>query len=122
MRLGLNGGFTIPKDYVGSATLVIVWTSTITTGDVVWDFEYRAVGGDDSESLDQAGTQESVSVTDTAPSAANERMEATIALTSANFAVDDEVEFYFARDGTDAADTMAGAAMLFSLIFQYARA
>lgn len=122
VRLGLHGGFTIPKDYVGSAVLVIVWTATLTSGDVVWDFEYRAVGGNDTTSLDQAGTQESVTVTDTAPGAANRRLEATINLTSGNFAVDNEVEFFFARDGADAADTMAGSAMLFSLIFQYARA
>jgi len=45
--------------------------------------------------------------------------EATISLTSGNFAVDDDVEFYFARDGGDAADTLAGSALLFSLALQF---
>lgn len=121
-RVGYYGGFVVPKNYVGSATIIIVWTSTVTTGDVVWDFEYRAVGGDDAESLDQAGTQESVTVTDTAPSAAHERMEASIALTAGNFAVDDEVEYFLASDGSDAADTLAGARLLISALFQYADA
>jgi hypothetical protein len=120
VRHGFHGGFVVPKNYVGTAVVVIVWTTTLITGAVVWDYEYRAVGGDDLESLDQAGTQESVTVTDTAPSAAHERMEVTIALTSGNFAVDDEVTFYLARDGVDAADTLAGSALLFSALFQYA--
>lgn len=122
VRHGLHGGFVVPKNYVGSPVVVIVWTTTLIAGDVVWDFEYRAVGGNDAESLDQAGTQESVTVTDTAPSAAHERLEATVALTAANLAPDDEVEFFLARDGADAADTMAGAAILFSALFQYSDA
>ena len=121
-RIGLAGGFTIPKNYVGSAKLIIAWTSTAITGDVEWDFDYRTVGGDDTESLDQIGTQESVNLNDTAPSAVNERMECSISLTSTNFAVDDEVEFELFRDGTDAGDTMAAAAIVFSVMFEYADA
>lgn len=122
VRHGFYGSFNVPKNYVGSAVLVIVWTATLTTGDVVWDFEYRAVGGNDAESFDQAGTQESVTVTDTAASAANERLEVTISLTSGNLAVDDTVTFFFARDGADGADTLAGSALLFDLLLQYADA
>lgn len=118
-RIGLHGGFTVPKNYVGTAKIIVVWTSTATSGDVEWDFDYRAVGGDDAESLDQAGTQETVNINDTAPSAAHERMEASLTLTSGNFAVDDEVEFTLFRDGTDAGDTMAAAAIVFSVLFEY---
>ena len=121
-RKGIRGGFTVPKDYVDSANLIIVWTSTAITGDVEWDFDYRAVGGDDTESLDQAGTQESVNSNDTAPSAIHERLEISIALTDGNFAVDDEVEFELFRDGSDAGDTMAAAAIVFSVMFEYADA
>ena len=97
-RLGLAGGFTIPKNYIGAAKLIIVWTSTAITGDVEWDCDYRAVGGDNSESLDQTGTQESVNLNDTAPTAANNRLECSITLTAGNFAVDDEVEFELFTD------------------------
>lgn len=121
-RIGLRGRFTVPKNYVGTAVLVIVWTATITSGNVVWDFDYRAVTGNDTESLDQSGNQESVTVTDAAPGAANRRLEVTISLTSANFAADDTVEFELFRDGVDAADTMAGSAILVDLLFQYADA
>lgn len=118
-RHGLYGLFDVPQNYTDTANLVIVWTSTAVANDVEWDLDYRAVGGNDIESLDQAGTQESVNTNDTAPSAANERMEITIALTDGNFAAGDTVEFFFARDGTDAGDTMAAAAMLFGLFFEY---
>lgn len=121
-RIGLKGGFTVPKNYVGSAKIVVVWTATIITGDVAWDIDYRAVGGNDTESLDQVGTQESATVTDTAPGAALRRLEALITLTAANLAVDDEVTFELFRDGADAADTMAGSAILFALLFEYADA
>jgi hypothetical protein len=121
-RMGLQGGFTVPQNYVNSANLVIVWTSTATSGDVEWDFDYRAVGGNDTESLDQAGTQESVNSNDTAPSAAHERMEISIALTDGNFAAGDEVTFGLFRDGTDGGDTMAAAGILFNAFFEYADA
>lgn len=121
-RLGLRGGFTIPKNFVGTPKIIVVWTSTATSGDVVWDFDYRAVGGDDTESLDQAGTQEAVTVTDTAPGAAHRRLEASMSLTAANLAVDDEVEFEIFRDGAAAGDTMAAAAIVFQVLFEYADA
>lgn len=118
-RTGLHGLFAVPQNYVDTANVVIVWSSTATAGDVEWDFDYRAVGGDDSESLDQAGTQESVNHNDDAPSAAWERQEDTIALTDGNFAAGDTVEFALFRDGTDGGDDMAASAYLFELFFEY---
>ena len=118
-RIGLRGKFNVPKNYVGTAKIIAVWTGTAITGDVENDFDYRAVGGNDTESFDQTGTQESVNQNDTAPSAVNERMENILTLTSANLAADDTVQFEFFRDGTDAGDTMAAAQILHDLLFQY---
>lgn len=118
-KLNLHGRFEVPQNYVGTANLVVVWTTTATTGDVEWDFDYRAVGGNDTESLDQATAQQSVNSNDTAPSAANERMEISIALTDGNFAAGDTVEYILSRDGVDAGDTIATAVMLFDAIFEY---
>lgn len=118
-RDGLLGQFYVPDNYASGANLVLLWTSTATSGDVEWDFDYRAVGGNDTESLDQAGTQESVNANDTAPSAVNERMEIAIALTDGNFAAEDTVEFELFRDGTDGGDGMAAAAILFDAWFEY---
>lgn len=121
-RIGFYGAFDVPQNYVGTAKLVIRWTTTATSGDVEWDMDYRAIGGDDTESLDQATAQESVNLNDTAPSAANERQVCTIDLTSANFAAGDTVEFGLFRDGTDAGDTIAAAVQIHAVVFQYADA
>ena len=118
-RDALHGSFTVPQNYVGTANLIVVWTSLATSGDVEWDFDYRAVGGNDTESFDQTGTQESVNSNDTAPSAANERMEITISLTNGNFATGDNVLFTLFRDGTDAGDTLSDNVLLFELYFEY---
>lgn len=118
-RIGIYGVFDVPLGYVDGASVVRVWTSTAIVGDVEWDFDYRSVGGDDSESLDQAGVQESVNSNDTAPSAAHERMETTTALTDGNFSPGDTVQFYLVRDMTDAGDTMAASALLFEAFFEY---
>jgi putative transposon-encoded protein len=118
-RIGIRGAFAVPKNYVGTPAVVIVWTSTATSGNVVWDFDYRSVGGDNTTSLDQATVQQAVTVTDAAPSAANNRLEVSISLTAGNFAVDNTVQFNFYRDGADGADTMAAAALLHGLSFQY---
>jgi hypothetical protein len=117
-RIGLHGSFPVPEDYVGGAKIVAEWSAAQTSGDVVIEIDYRAVGGNDAESLDQAGTQESLSVTDTAPSAAWERMEAEMTATAGNFAANDICQFQVFRDGT-AADTLAGNLVLFNLFFEY---
>jgi len=121
-KLTLHGRFHVPKNYVGTAAIILVWTSTITTNNVVWDFDYRAVGGDNAESLDQATHQESVTVTDTAPTAGMNRMEVSVSLTAGNLAADDTVEFLLSRDGADAADDLVGAVILVDAFFQYADA
>ena len=118
-KIGFAGGFFVPKNYNTSAKIYPIWTSTATSGNVVWTFDYRTVGGDDTTSLDQSGTEESASVTDAAPTAANRRLEPSISLTSANFAADEQVSFHLYRDGTSGSDTMAAAAQLWELIFEY---
>lgn len=118
-RIGVQGGFTVPKNYVSAPKIVVVWTTVAITGVAVWDFDYRAVGGDDLESLDQIGTQESLTVSDTAPSTALERMEASLSLIAGNLAVDDEVEFGFFFDDTDVNNTLGQKALIFSLLFEY---
>jgi hypothetical protein len=119
VKHGVYGGFRVPKNYNSGAKLVIEWSATLTSGDVVFDFDYNAVGGNDAESLDPSAWQESVTVTDTAPAVARRKLIATVNLTAVNFTVDDEVQFFFGRDGVDGADTMAGRAYVFNLVFEY---
>lgn len=122
VKSGIYGRFTVPDDYLttNTVTCVVSWTSTITSGDVVFDLDYRAVGGDNAESLDQATAQEALTVTDTAPSSANLRMVATMTFTASNLLAGDDVEFFFGRDGAAGGDTLAGSVIVHSLIFKYA--
>jgi len=118
-RMPLHGGFAVPKDYMGSAVTVLVWSSATITGNLVWDFDYIAVGGDDSESLDNGSATETLTVTDAAPSTLWYKLETTIALASAGIVADDEFEWILYRDGVNASDTHADDAILFNLLFQY---
>ena len=119
-RVGVYGIFTVPKNYVGSPKIIVKWNATVTSEDRVWDFEYRAVAA--AESLDQTGTQESVTVTTTVPGTAHNKIESSLTLTGSNLAVDDEVEFFLAADGADAADTIAAATLVHAVQFEYADA
>jgi hypothetical protein len=121
-KVGAHGTFHVPQNYVGSPRIYLVWTSTVTTGNCVWDVDYRAIGGDDAESLDQGTFQESLSVTDAAPSAAHERNTPSVSLTAGNLAAGDTVELVISVDGADAADTEAGARLLVGVVFEYADA
>ena len=118
VKHGVYGAFEIPQNYVGTAKLGVIWAATLTTGDVVFDFDYRAIA--DDESLDQATWQESVTSTKTVDGTARERDTVLITLTSANFTIADTVEFFFGRDGADSADTAAGRAYVFGLFLEYA--
>ena len=119
----VSGVFRVPENYVGTPEVHVEWTSTAIVNEVVFDFDYRAIGGNDVESLDQATHQQSVTVTDTAPSAINEKMTAIFTgITASNFAIGDLVQFLFSRDGVDVADDMAAAAIVHGLWFKYADA
>lgn len=121
-KIGFYDTFEVPQNYVGAAKFIAVWTSTATSGNVVWQCDYRTVAGDDANSLDQAGTEETPNVTDAAPTAANRRLEAQISPTAANFAAGETVEFFFNRLGTSGSDTMAAAAQLHDLLFEWSDA
>lgn len=121
--VGVYGVFVVPQNYSTSPAIIPVWSATATTGNVRWQFNYRAIGGDDTESLDQTTFQETIEANDAAPSAIHERLTPSLSLTAGNLAAGDLVEFYLVREGSDTTnDTMSAAAMLHDLIFQYADA
>lgn len=115
----LYGQCTLPQNYVTTAVIVIIWTATATSGNVVWGFDYRVVGGDDTTSLDQATAVESVTVTDAAPTATDRRLRVTVALTSANLAAGSTLEFRLSRNPSNGSDTMAASAELFDCLLSY---
>lgn len=118
-KISLGGNFPVPQNYVGTAKIVILWTSTVTSGNAVWGFDYTAVGGDDTESFDPSADQESLTVTDAAPTVGLRRLEVSISLTSANLAAGDLVQFSLSRMGSGA-DTIAGDTTIWGAFFEYA--
>ncbi len=117
-RIGLSGSRRIPLDYVGTAKLSVLWSSTGVTGDVEHDFDYRVVRPNNAESMDST-VQESVNLNDTAPATAHDLMENLIDLTSANLVAGAMLEWNFYRDGTDGGETMAAPMILYGLYLQY---
>jgi len=119
-KIGLGFAFKVPKNYVGTPKIVLVWATTAITGSVVWDVDYRAIA--DAESLDPSTDQEAVTATSAAPGTARLRKDASLTLTAGNLAADDVVQGKISRDGADASDTLAAAAYLVGAFFEYADA
>ena len=119
-RDGAGGSFTVPNNYSAALVdpkIVVRWTSTVTTGDTEWDFDYRAV--DVGETLDPSSVQESVNQGDTAPGTARLLLEAELTLARANITVGDLLQFTLFRDGTDGGDTMSADAHVHDVLFVY---
>lgn len=118
-REELHGVFQVPEDFASAAQIKVYWTASATSGNVEWDFDYDAAGGDDAETLDPSSADESVNVADAAPTTAANLLVVTLSLTDGNFAAGDTVQFILARDGADAGDTMSAAAILVEAAFEY---
>ena len=120
VKSGVYGSFVVPRNYLQTPDPVVIvdWTSTVSSGNVVFQFEFAIAAGDDA-GLDPAGWSSVYRVTQNV-GGANWRKTAGIAISPGNwFSVDTLVNFYFTRLGTDAADNKPGSALVFDLAFQY---
>ena len=121
-RLVLGTTFRVPDDYVGTAKILLYWATTVTSGKVVWEFNYTSIAA--GETTDPSTDQEAVTSTGTTVNGTARFLAIeTITLTSANLAALDLVQCGIARDGSDATnDTAAASAYLLGAFFQYADA
>lgn len=119
-KIGASCVIPIPKNYVGTPKIGVRWKTTATSGDVVWDVDYRAIAN--NEPGDPSTHQEALTVTDTADGTARDLNDAEVSLTAANLAVDDSLFVTVSRDGASGSDTMAAAAELVDAWFEYADA
>jgi len=117
-KVSAGATFQIPVNYVGTPKLQVIWKSTATSGDVVWDVDFVAVAV--AETLDPAAADESETVTTTTNGTALDRNESEVTPTGSTFAVEDVVLLKVSRDGLDAADTMAAEALFEGVAFEYA--
>lgn len=110
----------IPQEFPTTPTTVSFlpeWTCVPTTGNFQIDIDYRIVGGDGTESMDQTGTQEAITISDAAPSVAHRKMRPSLAATASNFNSSSEkiLECKIARDGVTETSSIAASALLFGV-------
>lgn len=118
-KAGFGGNFRIPKNYNTTPKVYVLWTSTATSGNAVFDFDYTAVAKT-GESVDPAADQESLTVTTAAPGTTQLTLESSMSLTAGNLAIDDLVQFKISRDASDAADTITGVNLAcYDVVFEY---
>lgn len=116
----IHGLFSVPGDYLSNPLIAFDWTTVnASPGNAVWLFQYRAIGGNNVESLDQAGTQESVFTIAAGPSASRRRILTGIPLIAGNFSPLDLVEFRFGVDRANGSNTLTDYALLHALRFEY---
>lgn len=116
---GIHGSFTVPSDYVDTASFEVFWaTSSTSTADIDLDIDYRAIAV--GESVNQAADQETLTVNDLGPGTAWLIQQASMSITDANLAANDVVKFVFSRDGaTEAGGGLAAAIQIVGLYLQY---
>lgn len=114
-----HGGFVVPNDYSTTPKVQIYWTTTATSGDAEWDFDYRGIAVNNSESLDPSTVAESLNQNDTAGGTALDFMMVEFTLTASNLAAGDFVPFILARDKSDAGDTISAAVHVAHALFKY---
>lgn len=116
-KIGASCMIPVPKNYVGTAKVGVRWKTTATSGDVVWDVDYRSIAA--NEPGDPSSHQEALTVTDTADVTARDLNDADVTLTSSNLAVDDSLFVTISRDGASGSDTMAASAELLDAWLEY---
>lgn len=116
-KIGASAVLAVPKNYVGTAKIGIRWRANATAGDVVFDVDYRAVAA--GESSDPASHQESLTSTVTTDATALDETETLITLTASNLAADDMLYVTIARDGAQAADTLANELEIIEAFLEY---
>lgn len=120
---GISGRFHVPVRYASQPAFKIIWTSVATTNDLAFTLIYRVVSGDDTESMDQSGQDETVYNIVEAPSASHERkISFLVPLTPSNFSAESIVEYKLYRDVADESNegtSMADDALIFDVEFEY---
>lgn len=116
-KISVGFRFIVPNDYAGSPVFGLVWTSTATSGDVVWDLDYVCAAR--TATLDPAATEEVLTVTSTAPGSSQTGVNPTMSATAANLSAGQVIMGSLSRDGASGSDTMAADAALYGFYFQY---
>lgn len=107
-----QNGIYIPADFTGNVDVVIIWTTTATSGNCKWSvatsFTAANASATDDPSFNTAST-----VTTAAPGSANQVQTSSItSVTITNSGPSKLMHIKISRDGTDGSDTIAATARL----------
>lgn len=109
--------FPVPNNYVGSAVIEVIWTTTATSGNAIWTFDYSSASK--TSSLDPSADEESLTVTTAAPGSSQTGVASRMTFTSANIAANDILQGKISRNGAGS-DTIAADLVAYDIIFEYA--
>lgn len=114
--------FAVPKTYVGSTTapkLIVVWTTTATSGNAIWTFDYSSAAS--TASLDPSADEENLTVTTAAPASSQTGKESALTFTGADLAAGDILQGKLSRNGAGS-DTIAADLVVYDILFEWADA
>lgn len=114
---GIGFRFQIPLDYAGGGKFYVNWTSTATSGNVVWDLDYSSAA--QTASLDPSADEENLTVTTAAPGSSQTGVVSSMTATAANLSGGDICQGKLSRDGANGSDTMAADAVVYEFYFEY---
>lgn len=118
-------GFQVPKNWIsGSTNIILLWTSSTTAGNVVWNVTHRSAAAA-STLMDTNTTPASRTdtlTTSSKPGAGDQLESDTVNITDTDWAVDEFVAMDIIRLGSDGSDTKADSAILFGAMLEYADA
>ena len=113
-----SGNFLVPQDYSDAANMVIIFTdTTLLAGNMNVDFTYSANA--DNESTDDTADQTLSNQTHASSTTTQLINTFTIALTDANFAAGDYVQWNLAFDTADGGWTLTGDSYILGIYFEY---
>lgn len=120
-KTGFFGTQYIPDNFASSSAQVVIdWTATSTSNAVVWNFDYRCVGGTNTTSLYGTTYQESKTVTSNNPSTAGFKITSNMDINAGYYcSAGNTMQYYLYRDGTNGADTSTVDAEIYNAVIKY---
>ena len=117
-KIKASGSFSVPKDYVGTPKIIVIWATSAVAGNAVWDADTKAIAA--GESMDPNSDDDNATVTTAAAETTLLQSVSSMTLTG-TYAVDDLVQLSLGRDGA-APDTIAADLLVWDVLFEYADA
>ncbi len=108
--------FQVPQNYVGNGKFIVNWTTTVTSGNAIWNVDYSSAG--QTASLDPSADEENLTVTTAAPGSSQTGVQSSMTATAANFAAGDICQGKLSRNGAGS-DTIAADLVVYEAFFEY---